>query len=224
MGASQAALADIELARKEEEQKLIQAKTLLASASVEAGKTLALANTTADISVEKAVQQVTEAAKADMELAKVEREQALTKANTTLQTAMIQADVVQAAADTVADITEKRAEAMYESRKDKYTKIARWLKTAVQQNANMNEPALLTYFANYLVPFCLFSLSVSGVPSHFYAYPTCRTCCACAGDPAGYVGESANCDRCACSWQVGGRQQQRIAMESPAQSSYKADL
>ena len=159
MGASQAALADIELARKEEEQKLIQAKTLLASASVEAGKTLALANTTADISVEKAVQQVTEAAKADMELAKVEREQALTKANTTLQTAMIQADVVQAAADTVADITEKRAEAMYESRKDKYTKIARWLKTAVQQNANMNEPALLTYFANYLVPFSL-SLSL----------------------------------------------------------------
>ena len=159
MGASQAALADIELARKEEEQKLIQAKTLLASANVEAGKTLALANTTADISVEKAVQEVTEAAKADMELAKVEREQALTKANTTLQTAMIQADVVQAAADTVADITEKRAEAMYESRKDKYTKIARWLKTSVQQNANMNEPALLTYFANYLVPFSL-SLSL----------------------------------------------------------------
>ena len=76
MGASQAALADIELARKEEEQKLIQAKTLLASANVEAGKTLALANTTADISVEKAVQEVTEAAKADMELAMSEAKEA----------------------------------------------------------------------------------------------------------------------------------------------------
>ena len=77
--ASESALADIELAKKEEEQKMIQARTLLATASVEATKILALANTTADILVQKAVQEVTEASKADQVLALAERNQALTK-------------------------------------------------------------------------------------------------------------------------------------------------
>jgi hypothetical protein len=94
VSASEAALADIELAKKEEEQKLIKAKTVLASAQVEGSKIINKANTTADILVETAVQQVTAAARADVVLAKAERQQALTKANTTKYTAEITAQKI----------------------------------------------------------------------------------------------------------------------------------
>ena len=51
---------------------------------VDSGKILNKANTTADIMVQKAVQEITEGAKADTVLARAERLQMLTRANTTL--------------------------------------------------------------------------------------------------------------------------------------------
>jgi len=150
VSASEAALADIELAKKEREQKLIMAGTVLASAQVEADKILNKAITTADIMVERAVQQVTEGAKADTILAKAERLQSLTRANTTLETARITAGKIAAAAATEAEITRKLADEKYRAILDKYDKFGELLLKAQRSNSFTSE-ALLAYLGNTAV-------------------------------------------------------------------------
>jgi len=171
VSASEAALADIELAKKEEEQKLIKARTVLASAQVEGNKIQNKANTSADLMVETAVQRVTEAAKADVVLANAERQQSLTKANTTKQAAEITAQKISNAADTEAAITKVQADEQYAAILDKYAKFATLLVKAQSENG-FDANGSLAYLANSVV----------------------------------------------------GKQKQKIALDAPAQFSYRQEL
>ena len=173
VSASEAALADIELAKKEEEQKLIKAKTVLATAQVEADKIINRANTTSDILVQTAVQQVTEAAKADVVLATTERLQALTKANTTLKTASITADVIQNAADTEAQITTQQANQQYASILDKYNSFAKLLAKAQSENG-FDATGALAYCANSVVRLCVRCIHFALVLACLMAQPLVR--------------------------------------------------
>uniref|UniRef100_A0A6T8I7S2 Band 7 domain-containing protein n=1 Tax=Hemiselmis andersenii TaxID=464988 RepID=A0A6T8I7S2_HEMAN len=147
---SEAALADIELAKKEEEQQLIKANTVLEQAMVEANKTIDFAETEADVMVAKAENEVKLAARADVDLALEEREQLLTRAGTSLQAAHITANVTLAAARTRAEVTRREAEQMHASLVDRYEKFASLLNRTMVANS-LDGKGVLAYLGNSLV-------------------------------------------------------------------------
>eukprot|EP00283_Hemiselmis_rufescens_P006309 CAMPEP_0173421504 /NCGR_PEP_ID=MMETSP1357-20121228/2590_1 /TAXON_ID=77926 /ORGANISM="Hemiselmis rufescens, Strain PCC563" /LENGTH=449 /DNA_ID=CAMNT_0014384421 /DNA_START=102 /DNA_END=1451 /DNA_ORIENTATION=- len=147
---SEAALADIELAKKEEEQQLIKATTVLEQAMVEANKTIDKAETEADVMVAKAENEVKLAARADVDLALEEREQLITKAGTAMQQAHITANVTLARARTEAAVTRAEAGERYGAIVDRYAKFAAMLSKAKVENG-LDSKGTLAYLGNSLV-------------------------------------------------------------------------
>jgi len=150
--ASEAALADIELARKEEQQQLIKAETVLQGARVDSNKTIDDAAAQADILVATAEQEVKLAAQADVDLAKAERVQLLTQAETSLKMAEINSNKTVAKANADAAAIEAESQSRYDAIKDKYSKFGNLLKTAKDQlGAAITNAGVMTYLANTLV-------------------------------------------------------------------------
>lgn len=147
---SEAALADIELAKKQEEQQVIMARTMLVQSQVGANKTINNAEAEANIMVARSEQEVKLAAKADTDLARRQYDQVIIQARTALLTASISANKTLAAARTDAEITATVAQNQYASLLDKYTKFARLLNTTKAVN-NLTVAGALAYLGNTLV-------------------------------------------------------------------------
>ena len=155
---SEAALADIELASKERQQKMIMANTSVAQAKVDAGKTIDDAATQAEILVKTAEQEVKESARADVTLALRERDQQLTQARTKLELAHINANKTLALARTESQAIAAEADQQYEAILDKYRTAKDFLEyartkvplTRAQSPADQQKAAVVTYLSTLL--------------------------------------------------------------------------
>ena len=149
---SEAALADIELASKERQQKMIMANTSVAQAKVDAGKTIDDAATQAEILVKTAEQEVKESARADVTLALRERDQQLTQARTKFELAHINANKTLALARTESQAIAAEADQQYAAILDKYRTAKDFLVYAKDKvpGAAANKAAVVTYLSTML--------------------------------------------------------------------------
>mmetsp|Transcript_24197 Transcript_24197/g.38981 ORF Transcript_24197/g.38981 Transcript_24197/m.38981 type:complete len:422 (+) Transcript_24197:4-1269(+) len=147
---SEAALADIELAKKEKEQQIIKATTILEDTAVQAKTTIDVAETDAAILVATAVQEIKLSALADIDLATAQRNQLITQAKTGLKIAGIEANKTLAAARTEAAVINAFAQSQFDALLNKYMVYAGMLLQA-QTNHNLTLPATLAYFGNTII-------------------------------------------------------------------------